>query len=96
MAGEAGDLLSGNLTPVDMVGKWTITASDGWSDVLMLRDGGKITSTTDGDLTGTWIITKATVAISCTGDHAFTLSMTQAGVLSGKGGDATATMKRMR
>ncbi len=94
--GDGADLLSGNLTPVDLVGKWTVATSDGWNDVLLLRDGGKITSITDGDLTGTWTITKATVAISCTGDHAFVLSMTQAGVLSGKGGDVTATMKRMR
>jgi hypothetical protein len=94
--GEPGDLLTGNLTPVDLVGKWTVTASDGWTDVLMLRDGGKITSTTDGELTGTWTITKTTVAISCTGDHAYVLSMTQPGVLSGKGTDVTATMKRMR
>lgn len=94
--GDAGDLLTGNLTPVDLVGKWTVTASDGWTDVLMLRDGGKITSTTDGELTGTWTITKSTVAISCTGDHAFVMSMTQPGSLSGKGMDVTATMKRMR
>jgi ribosomal protein L7/L12 len=94
--GEAGDLLTGNLTPVDLVGKWTITASDGWTDVLLLRDGGKITSTTDGELAGTWTITKTTVAISCTGDHAYLLSMTQPGLLSGKGTDVTVTMKRMR
>lgn len=93
---ENGDLLAGNLTPVALVGRWSVTTSDGWNDVLLLRDGGKIVSTTDGDLDGTWTITKATVAISCTGDHAFVLSMTQVGVLSGKGGDVTATMKRMR
>jgi len=94
--GEPGDLLSGNLTPVDLVGKWTVTASDGWSDVLILHDGGKISSTTDGELTGTWTITKTTVAISCTGDHAYVMNMTQPGLLSGKGMDVTATMKRMR
>lgn len=95
-AGDAGDLLSGNLTSADLVGKWSVAASDGWNDVPILRDGGKITSITDGDLSGTWTITKATVAISCSGDHAFVLSMTQPAVLTGKGTDITVTMKRMR
>ncbi len=96
--GEAGDLLTGNLNPADLVGKWTVTASDGWSDVLMLRDGGKITSTTDGDLNGTWTITKTTVAISLHWRPCLTLmsSDLQPGVLTGKGTDVTATMKRMR
>ena len=94
-AADSTNLLAGVIAPADLVGKWSIAASDGWTDTLLLHDGGKITSITDGDLTGTWVITKSTVAITCSGDHAFVVSVTQQGVMTGKGGDVTATMKRV-
>jgi hypothetical protein len=95
-AGDSANLLSGALTASDIIGKWTITTTDGWNDTLIMREGGKITSVTDGDLTGTWTIAKSTVAIACSGDHSYVMSVTQQGVMTGKGGDVTATMKRVR